>query len=92
MLTVRLPAMRGRRRRPAPASASCAASSGAYIYPGNFATNIAGGVKFGRTLLWVIVASNLMTMLIQTLSATLGIVTGRAGRPTGSRAGRPASR
>jgi manganese transport protein len=49
----------------------------AYIDPGNFATNIAAGSKFGYTLLWVIVASNLMAMLIQTLSAKLGIVTGR---------------
>jgi manganese transport protein len=45
--------------------------------PGNFATNIAGGSKFGYTLVWVIVASNLMAMLIQTLSAKLGIATGR---------------
>jgi manganese transport protein len=49
----------------------------AYIDPGNFATNIAGGSKFGLTLVWVIVASNLMAMLIQTLSAKLGIATGR---------------
>jgi manganese transport protein len=49
----------------------------AYMDPGNFATNIAGGSKFGYTLLWVIVASNLMAMLIQTLSAKLGIATGR---------------
>jgi manganese transport protein len=49
----------------------------AYIDPGNFATNIAGGSKFGYTLLWVIVASNLMAMLIQTLSAKFGIATGR---------------
>jgi manganese transport protein len=49
----------------------------AYIDPGNFATNIIGGSKFGYTLVWVIVASNLMAMLIQTLSAKLGIVTGR---------------
>src|SRR6476660_1071301 len=49
----------------------------AYIDPGNFATNIAGGAKYGYTLLWVIVASNLMAMLIQTLSAKLGIATGR---------------
>jgi manganese transport protein len=49
----------------------------AYIDPGNFATNIAGGSKFGYTLVWVIVASNLMAMLIQTLSAKLGLVTGR---------------
>jgi manganese transport protein len=49
----------------------------AYIDPGNFATNIAGGAKFGYTLVWVIVASNLMAMLIQSLSAKLGIATGR---------------
>src|ERR1041385_5422988 len=49
----------------------------AYIDPGNFATNIQGGAKFGYMLLWVIVASNLMAMLIQTLSAKLGIATGK---------------
>src|SRR6266540_3778407 len=49
----------------------------AYMDPGNFATNIAGGSKFGFTLVWVIVASNLMAMLIQILSAKLGIATGR---------------
>ena len=49
----------------------------AYVDPGNFATNIQGGAKFGYMLLWVIVASNLMAMLIQTLSAKLGIATGR---------------
>jgi manganese transport protein len=49
----------------------------AYIDPGNFATNIAGGSKFGYTLVWVIVAANLMAMLIQSLSAKLGIATGR---------------
>jgi manganese transport protein len=48
----------------------------AYIDPGNFATNVAGGSKFGLTLVWVIVASNLMAMLIQTLSAKLGLATG----------------
>jgi len=48
----------------------------AYIDPGNFATNIAGGSRYGYTLLWVIVASNLMAMLIQTLSAKLGVATG----------------
>ncbi len=49
----------------------------AYVDPGNFATNISGGAQYGYMLLWVIVASNLMAMLIQTLSAKLGIVTGR---------------
>lgn len=52
-------------------------ASVAYIDPGNFATNIQGGAKFGYMLLWVIVASNLMAMLIQALSAKLGIATGR---------------
>jgi len=51
-------------------------ASVAYVDPGNFATNIEGGAKFGYTLLWVIVASNLMGMLIQTMSAKLGIATG----------------
>jgi manganese transport protein len=49
----------------------------AYIDPGNFATNISGGAQFGYTLLWVIIASNLMAMLLQALSAKLGIATGR---------------
>ncbi len=48
----------------------------AYVDPGNFATNIQGGAKFGYTLLWVVVASNLMAMLVQALSAKLGIATG----------------
>ena len=48
----------------------------AYIDPGNFATNIAGGAKYGYMLLWVILAANLMAMLIQTFSAKLGIATG----------------
>jgi manganese transport protein len=56
-----------------PAFVACVA----YIDPGNFATNIAGGSKYGFTLVWVIVASNLMAMLIQTLSAKLGLATGR---------------
>ena len=48
----------------------------AYVDPGNFATNIAGGAKYGYLLLWVILAANLMAMLIQYLSAKVGIVTG----------------
>src|SRR5258705_12793438 len=52
-------------------------ASVAYMDPGNFATNIQGGAKFGYQLLWVIVASNLMAMLIQSLSAKLGIATGK---------------
>ena len=49
----------------------------AYIDPGNFATNIAGGAKFGYLLLWVVLGANLMAMLVQTLSAKLGIATGK---------------
>ena len=49
----------------------------AYIDPGNFATNIAGGAKFGYLLLWVVLSANLIAMLVQTQSAKLGIATGR---------------
>jgi len=49
----------------------------AYIDPGNFATNIAAGSKYGYLLLWVIALSNIMAILIQTLSAKLGIATGQ---------------
>jgi manganese transport protein len=49
----------------------------AYVDPGNFATNIAGGAKYGYLLLWVILAANLMAMLIQNLSAKVGIATGK---------------
>src|ERR671934_3001480 len=52
-------------------------ASVAYVDPGNFATNISAGSRFGYTLVWVIVSANLMAMLIQTLSAKLGIATGR---------------
>ena len=52
-------------------------ASVAYVDPGNFATNIQGGAQYGYTLLWVILASNLMAMLIQTLSAKLGIASGK---------------
>src|SRR5216683_8250331 len=48
-----------------------------YMDPGNWATDIGGGSKFGYTLLSVIVISNLMAMLLQALSAKLGIATGR---------------
>ena len=49
----------------------------AYIDPGNFATNITAGGLFGYRLLWVILAANVMAMLVQYLSAKLGIATGR---------------
>jgi manganese transport protein len=50
----------------------------AYVDPGNFATNIAGGAKYGYLLLWVILVANLMAMLIQYLSAKVGVVTGKS--------------
>ncbi|MGE7021673.1 Nramp family divalent metal transporter [Solibacillus cecembensis] len=49
----------------------------AYIDPGNFATNISAGSDYGYLLLWVVLVSNLMAILIQTLSAKLGIATGK---------------
>jgi manganese transport protein len=49
----------------------------AYVDPGNFATNVEGGARFGYGLLWVVLAANLIAMLIQYLSAKLGIVTDR---------------
>ena len=52
-------------------------ASVAYIDPGNFATNIAAGSDFGYRLLWVLLWSNAMAILIQYLSAKLGIATGR---------------
>jgi manganese transport protein len=56
-----------------PAFVACVA----YIDPGNFATNIQGGSEFGYRLVWVVLASNLIAMLVQTLSAKLGIATGQ---------------
>ena len=50
----------------------------AYVDPGNFATNMAGGSQYGYMLLWVVLAANLMAMLIQSMSAKLGIATGRS--------------
>ena len=52
-------------------------ASVAYVDPGNFATNMAAGAKFGYLLLWVVLTANLMAMLIQSMSAKLGIATGR---------------
>ena len=49
----------------------------AYVDPGNFATNLQGGAKFGYLLLWVVLIANVMAMLIQYLSAKLGVVTDR---------------
>ncbi|HWD09123.1 MAG TPA: Nramp family divalent metal transporter [Actinomycetota bacterium] len=49
----------------------------AYVDPGNFATNVSAGARFGYDLLWVILVANLMAMLLQTLAAKLGIATGK---------------
>src|SRR5215213_1446313 len=48
-----------------------------YMDPGNWATDLAGGSKYGYQLLWVILVSNLMAILLQTLCARLGLVTGK---------------
>ncbi|MCX7029618.1 MAG: Nramp family divalent metal transporter [Spirochaetes bacterium] len=68
---------RGLLRRLLPFFGPAFIASIAYVDPGNFATNIQAGAEFGYTLIWVIFASNLAAMLIQTLSAKLGIATGR---------------
>ena len=49
----------------------------AYIDPGNFATNIEAGSRYGYTLLWVVLFANVIAMLIQTMSARLGLATGK---------------
>lgn len=49
----------------------------AYVDPGNFATNIEAGSRYGYALLWVVLMANLMAMVIQTLSARLGVATGK---------------
>jgi manganese transport protein len=51
-------------------------ASVAYVDPGNFATNVAAGAQFGYALGWVVLGANLMAMLVQTMSAKLGIATG----------------
>jgi manganese transport protein len=53
-------------------------ASVAYVDPGNFATNIQSGARYGYLLLWVVLGANLMAMLVQYLSAKLGIVTGQS--------------
>jgi manganese transport protein len=68
---------RGHRRATLAMLGPAFVASIAYVDPGNFATNISAGAKFGYLLVWVIVTANLMAMLIQYLSAKLGIVTDR---------------
>ncbi|MBP0610812.1 MULTISPECIES: Nramp family divalent metal transporter [Burkholderia] len=70
----------GRRRGPQaalPFAGPAIVASVAYMDPGNFATNIRAGAQFGYTLLWVVLMANGIAMLFQSLSAKLGIVTGR---------------
>jgi manganese transport protein len=71
------PGPTGPRRNLWPLLGPAFVASVAYVDPGNFATNFSGGASFGYTLLWVIVAANLMAMLIQSLTAKLGLATGR---------------
>ncbi|GAA4604865.1 manganese transport protein [Actinoplanes octamycinicus] len=66
-----------RARRAAPWFGPAFVAAIAYADPGNFATNFTGGASYGYLLVWVIVAANLVAMLIQSLSAKLGLVTGR---------------
>jgi manganese transport protein len=69
---------RGRARRTIALLGPAFVAAVAYVDPGNFATNVTGGARYGFLLLWVIVAANLMAMLIQYLSAKVGIATGRS--------------
>ncbi len=74
-------ALSGKRRGAAaflPFAGPAIVASVAYVDPGNFATNIEAGAKYGYALLWVVLIANLTAMLFQALSAKLGIVTGRS--------------
>jgi manganese transport protein len=68
---------RGRGRRLWPLLGPAFVAAIAYVDPGNFATNSSAGASFGYQLLWVIVAANLLAMLVQSLTAKLGLATGR---------------
>ena len=73
--------VRGERRglrAMAPLAGPAIVASIAYVDPGNFATNIESGAKYGYMLLWVVLLANLVAMLFQSLSAKLGIVTGKS--------------
>ena len=67
----------GRARRLLPLLGPAVVAATAYVDPGNFATNTLAGAGHGMQLLWVIVAANLMAVLVQYLSAKLGLATGR---------------
>jgi manganese transport protein len=68
--------LRGRFRGAIPLLGPAFVAAIAYVDPGNFATNFGGGAAYGYRLLWVIVAANLTAMLIQILSAKVGLATG----------------
>jgi len=78
MRSPRGPAPSARVRGPLPLLGPAFVASIAYVDPGNFATNITAGSKYGYLLVWVVIVSNLMAMLIQYLSAKSGIATGRS--------------
>jgi len=76
--TVKVPhASRGWARRMFAFSGPAYLVSVGYMDPGNWATDLAGGARFGYQLAWVLLMSNLMAVLLQTLSARLGVVTGK---------------
>ena len=75
--TVRVPRTRSWLRRMFAFAGPAYLVSVGYMDPGNWATDLQGGAKFGYQLVWVLVMSNLMAVLLQTLSARLGVVTGR---------------
>ncbi|MBD1210908.1 MAG: Nramp family divalent metal transporter [Ignavibacteria bacterium] len=75
--TVQIPAKMSRWKRMFAFFGPAYLVSVGYMDPGNWATDIEGGARFGYTLVWVLLMSNLMAVLLQTLSARLGIVTGR---------------
>lgn len=75
-VTLQRPVSRWRFKQMLPFLGPAFIASIAYVDPGNFATNIQAGAKYGYTLLWVVLGSNLMAMLIQFLSAKLGVATG----------------
>jgi manganese transport protein len=68
---------RGRLRGTLPLFGAAFVASIAYVDPGNFATNVQGGATYGYLLLWVVLVANVMAMIVQYLSAKLGVVTGR---------------
>src|SRR5215213_1323966 len=77
MATTTAPERPSRPRRVVPHLGAAFVAAIAYVDPGNFATNIAGGAEFGYLLLWVVLTANLMGVLIQNLSAKVGVATRR---------------